>query len=124
MDKNNDKNKKQNERVCSFCGLPESEDRIIIEGDGCYICDVCIDFCYHMLEKEPAFDSEEIKTESSEEFKLDLTPHEIYDRLGDYIIGQDYAKKVLSVAVYNHYKRIQNNLFSSSDVDIEKAIYY
>ena len=121
MDKNNDKNKKQNERVCSFCGLPESEDRIIIEGDGCYICDVCIDFCYHMLEKEPAFDSEEIKTESSEEFKLDLTPHEIYDRLGDYIIGQDYAKKVLSVAVYNHYKRIQNNLFSSSDVDIEKS---
>ena len=102
-------------------GLPESEDRIIIEGDGCYICDVCIDFCYHMLEKEPAFDSEEIKTESSEEFKLDLTPHEIYDRLGEYIIGQDYAKKVLSVAVYNHYKRIQNNLFSSSDVDIEKS---
>lgn len=119
MDKNKDK--KQGERVCSFCGLPESEDRIIIEGDGCYICDVCIDFCYHMLEKDPALDSEEIKTESSEEFKLDLTPHEIYNRLGEYIIGQDYAKKVLSVAVYNHYKRIQNNLFSSSDVDIEKS---
>lgn len=114
--------KKQNEeRVCSFCGLPESEDRIIIEGDGSYICDVCVDFCYHMLEKEPAFESENVKVETKEDFKLELTPHEIFDKLGEYVIGQEYAKKVLSVAVYNHYKRIQNNLYDSSDVDIEKS---
>lgn len=113
--------KPNQERICSFCGLPESEERIIIEGDGCYICDVCVDFCYHMLEKEPAFDIEKEKVEKLDEFKLELTPHEIFDKLGEYVIGQEYAKKVLSVAVYNHYKRIQNNLYDSSDVDIEKS---
>ena len=55
------------------------------------------------------------------EFTLDLTPQEIHKRLDEYIIGQEYAKKILSVAVYNHYKRVQNNLFEESDVEIEKS---
>ncbi|MDD3171611.1 MAG: ATP-dependent Clp protease ATP-binding subunit ClpX [Bacilli bacterium] len=107
-------------KVCSFCGLPATPERHMIEGDNCCICDVCVDFCYHILGKENVFEEEQLKTDKKE-FILDLTPLKIYDRLGEYVIGQHYAKKVLSVAVYNHYKRIQNNLYESSDIDIEKS---
>lgn len=108
--------------VCSFCGLPGSEDRRLIQGDNCYICESCISVCYQMLhlnDEEPV--EEETTPKTHEDFKLDLTPQEIYDKLNEYVIGQSYAKKVLSVAVYNHYKRVQNNLYSDSDVDIEKS---
>ena len=111
-------------KVCSFCGAEESEETYLIQGENSYICNNCIEFCYHMLNKHTLKfdDEEEIELSNNEsEFALDLTPHEIYKKLGDYIIGQDYAKKVLSVAVYNHYKRIQNNLYNTSDVDIEKS---
>jgi len=112
--------KTDEKKVCSFCGLPESSERHMIEGDNCYICDICVDFCYHILNKQDGFVDEQGK-EEKQQFALDLTPHQIYDRLGEYVIGQHYAKKVLSVAVYNHYKRIQNNLYEASDVDIEKS---
>lgn len=111
-------------KVCSFCGAEESEETYLIQGENSYICNNCIEFCYHMLNKHTLkfYDEEEIDLSNNEsEFALDITPHEIYKKLGDYIIGQDYAKKVLSVAVYNHYKRIQNNLYNTSDVDIEKS---
>lgn len=108
-------------RVCSFCGLPESSDRHIIEGDDAYICDVCVGICYQMFELN-AFNEETIKTEQDkQEFILNLTPQQINDLLSDYVIGQDYAKKVLSVAVYNHYKRVQNNVFQKSDIELEKS---
>ena len=114
----------EKQEVCSFCGLPSSEHRRLIQGDNCFICDVCIGVCYQMLNlgginSQPIEDvvDEEVK----EEFKLNLTPQEIYEKLNDYVIGQSYAKKVLSVAVYNHYKRVQNNLYSESDIDIEKS---
>lgn len=113
-------NKTEEKKVCSFCGLPESSDRHMIEGDNCYICDICVDFCYHILNKQSDFNNDQIM-EEKQKFALNLTPHQIYDRLGEYVIGQHYAKKVLSVAVYNHYKRIQNNLYEASDVDIEKS---
>jgi len=113
-------NKTDEKKVCSFCGLPESPERHMIEGDNCYICDICVDFCYHVLNKQDGFVDEQMK-EEKQKFVLNLTPHQIYDRLGEYVIGQHYAKKVLSVAVYNHYKRIQNNLYETSDVDIEKS---
>lgn len=114
-------NKSEEVKVCSFCGLPASPERHMIEGDNCCICDVCIDFCYHMLGKESIFEEDSKLNTDNKEFILNLTPHEIYDKLGEYVIGQHYAKKVLSVAVYNHYKRIQNNLYEKSDVDIEKS---
>ena len=106
------------QNVCSFCGLPASDGRRLIEGDNCFICETCIGVCYQMLDlqNEKVFTEEE-----SEEFELNVSPHEIYDKLSDYVIGQDYAKKVLSVAVYNHYKRVQNNLYNHKDIDIEKS---
>ncbi len=103
--------------ICSFCGLPGTEDRRLIEGDGCFICEMCISVCHQMLE----LDHNEEPEQPKEEFRLELTPHEIYDALSRYVIGQDYAKKVLSVAVYNHYKRVNNNLVETKDVEIEKS---
>jgi len=64
---------------------------------------------------------EQVLTNPKADFALNLTPRAIYDRLGEYVIGQNHAKKILSVAVYNHYKRVQNNLFEDSEVDIEKS---
>ncbi len=109
------------QRVCSFCGLPESYERHIIEGENAYICDVCVDICHQMFELN-AFNEEnlEVKTKD-EEFALDLTPQEINKLLSDYIVGQEQAKRILSVAVYNHYKRVQNNLFHKADIELDKS---
>lgn len=107
-------------RICSFCGMPESNERHIIEGDGAYICDVCVGVCHQMFQMSLVPESEE-ENAKPKSFALELTPREIYDRLSEYVIGQEYAKKVLSVAVYNHYKRVQNNLFEKSEIDIEKS---
>lgn len=113
-------NKPKKAKVCSFCGLPESKDRHIIEGDNAYICDTCVSICYQMFELNSITEANLVQAEKNE-FTLDLTPQEIHKRLDEYIIGQEYAKKILSVAVYNHYKRVQNNLFEESDVEIEKS---
>ena len=117
--------KDQKIQVCSFCGLPGDEHRRLIQGNNCFICETCIGVCYHMLDLEEKEDTnEDIALEEDEvkdELKLDLSPSEIYNMLSDYVIGQDYAKKVLSVAVYNHYKRVLNNLYKYKDVDIEKS---
>ena len=115
----------EKQEVCSFCGLPSSEHRRLIQGDNCFICDVCIGVCYQMLNmgginSDSIEDIDDIE-EAKAEFKLNLTPQEIYQKLNEYVIGQAYAKKVLSVAVYNHYKRVQNNLYNDSDIDIEKS---
>lgn len=111
--------------VCSFCGLPSSEHRRLIQGDNCFICDSCINVCYQMINlggiSEDSDHLEDHLDEEINEFKLDLTPQEIYEKLNEYVIGQSYAKKVLSVAVYNHYKRVQNNLYNESEIDIEKS---
>lgn len=108
------------ERKCSFCGMEESEDTFLIQGDNCYICDNCIEFCYNMICSHLQKD-EEVKEKEQSNINFDLTPHEIYDRLCEYVVGQDYAKKVLSVAVYNHYKRIKNNLSDNHDIEIDKS---
>ena len=118
---NNDNN---NVQVCSFCGLPASDGRRLIQGNNCFICETCIGVCYHMLDISDDIDEDldEIKDEEEkDDFKLEYSPKEIYDKLSDYVVGQDYAKKVLSVAVYNHYKRVTNNLYKYKDVDIEKS---
>jgi ATP-dependent Clp protease ATP-binding subunit ClpX len=85
---------------CSFCGKSQKQVKKLIAGPGVYICDECIDLCNEIIEEE--------LSETSELRFDDLPkPREIYTFLNDYVVGQDAAKKILSVAVYNHYKRIQ-----------------
>ncbi|MGI6710969.1 MAG: ATP-dependent Clp protease ATP-binding subunit ClpX [Bacilli bacterium] len=102
-------------KLCSFCRQPLDEDTQVVEGENSYICESCIEACYEMI-KDSKNALEEIKTPYG-----DYTPKEIYDELSKYIVGQENVKKIISVAAYNHYKRIQNNLFQSSDVEIEKS---
>ena len=85
---------------CSFCGKSQKQVKKLIAGPGVYICDECIDLCNEIIEEELA---------ETSELRFDELPkpREIFEFLNDYIIGQDHAKKILSVAVYNHYKRVQ-----------------
>ena len=109
---NNTKNVK-----CSFCGKPQESVKKIIAGPGVYICDECINVCQEIIEDE--FYEEDEEVEVVEEEKIP-TPQEIKTILDEYVIGQEEAKKTLSVAVYNHYKRI-NNLEKVNDVEIQKS---
>ena len=99
---------------CSFCGKPEEMTKRLIAGpNGVYICDECIEICRDVMKEEVD------KTEEKESVQL-LKPAEIKDRLDEYIIGQDQAKRVLSVAVYNHYKRI-NATTGKDGLEIDKS---
>jgi len=97
---------------CSFCGKSQKQVKKLIAGPGVYICDECIDLCNEIIEEELS-ETSELKLEELPK------PREIYDFLNDYVIGQEQAKKVLSVAVYNHYKRIQ--VGQSDDVELQKS---
>ena len=99
---------------CSFCGKSQQQVKKLIAGPGVYICDECIDLCNEIIEEELA-DTTEIS------FDEVPKPVEIYDFLNDYIIGQERTKKILSVAVYNHYKRVQFGANLESDVEIAKS---
>ena len=99
---------------CSFCGKSQNEVKKLIAGPGVYICDECIDLCTDIIEEEK--DREE---SSSTQFKVPK-PIEIKEHLDEYVIGQDSAKKSLSVAVHNHYKRI-NSTRKKDDVEISKS---
>ncbi|MBR3132727.1 MAG: ATP-dependent Clp protease ATP-binding subunit ClpX [Clostridia bacterium] len=101
---------------CSFCGKPQESVKKIIAGPGAYICDECVLVCQEIIEDE-VFEDDEV--EIVEEQKIP-TPAEIKSVLDEYVIGQEEAKKTLSVAVYNHYKRI-NNLELTQDVEIQKS---
>ncbi|HVM10253.1 MAG TPA: ATP-dependent Clp protease ATP-binding subunit ClpX [Acidimicrobiales bacterium] len=96
---------------CSFCGKSQKQVKKLIAGPGVYICDECIDLCNDIIEEELAGDSEV-------RFDDLPKPKEIYTFLNDYVVGQERAKKILSVAVYNHYKRVQAG---ANDNDIELA---
>ena len=101
---------------CSFCSRNQDQvNRLIAGPDGVFICDECVDLCKEILrEEEIPGDAKSIFTGNI------LSPHEIYERLDQYVIGQDRAKKVLSVAVYNHYKRISSEL-SKDEVELQKS---
>ena len=107
---------KNQERIvkCSFCGKPQEVVKKIIAGPGVYICDECIALCQDIIEEE-IYDIEE----KPKQVEM-LVPSEIKKILDDYVIGQEEAKKTLSVAVYNHYKRI-NNLEALDDIEIQKS---
>ena len=100
---------------CSFCNKPQSQVRKMIAGpNGVFICDQCVDVCTEIIEDELGYEEEN----AYDDINL-LKPEEIKAFLDDYVIGQDEAKKVLSVAVYNHYKRITSKM--ESDVDLQKS---
>ncbi len=98
---------------CSFCGKSQKQVKKLIAGPGVYICDECIDLCNEIIEEELA-ETSELKVEELPK------PVEIYEFLNDYVIGQEQAKKVLSVAVYNHYKRIRVGAVAD-DVELQKS---
>ncbi len=99
---------------CSFCGKSQKQVKKLIAGPGVYICDECIDLCNEIIE-------EELSETTELRFDELPKPKEIYDFLNDYIIGQEHAKKILSVAVYNHYKRIQFGAGNDADVELAKS---
>ena len=99
---------------CSFCGKSQDEVKKLIAGPMVYICDECIELCNEII-------LEEAKKERFDYIKTSIPkPHEIRKLLDDYVVGQDYAKKVLSVAVYNHYKRIESKA-QFDDFEIQKS---
>lgn len=104
---------------CSFCGKTQESVRKIIAGPGVYICNECIGLCNEIIESEYYVDDEDTYTLAGLE-KIP-SPKEIKEILDQYVIGQDEAKKTLSVAVYNHYKRIANEQENEDDVEIQKS---
>ena len=99
---------------CSFCGKSQKQVKKLIAGPGVYICDECIDLCNDIIE-------EELSETTEVRFDELPKPREIYEYLNDYIIGQEQAKKILSVAVYNHYKRVQAGAYGDPDVELQKS---
>ncbi len=106
-------NDEKGQLKCSFCGKTQDQVRKLVAGPGVYICDECIELCTEIVE-------EELGTEEEVEFKDVPKPSEIRDILDEYVIGQEQAKKSLSVAVYNHYKRINSNS-KIDDVELSKS---
>ncbi len=100
--------------LCSFCGKSQRQVKKLIAGPGVYICDECIDLCNEIIDEElsapPAFDLENLPK-----------PREIYDVLDEYVVGQDPSKRTLSVAVYNHYKRVQMMMSGETDIELQKS---
>src|ERR671933_370214 len=100
--------------LCSFCGKSQRQVKKLIAGPGVYICDECIDLCNEIIDEEltgaPTFDLENLPK-----------PKEIYSVLQEYVVGQEPAKRTLSVAVYNHYKRVQMMQAEEQDLELQKS---
>ncbi|MEB6290098.1 ATP-dependent Clp protease ATP-binding subunit ClpX [Staphylococcus xylosus] len=99
---------------CSFCGKDQDQVKKLVAGSGVYICNECIELCSEIVEEELAQAEPEGLTELP-------TPKEIMDKLNDYVIGQEKAKKSLAVAVYNHYKRVQQLGPNEDEVELQKS---
>lgn len=104
--------------ICSFCGKNQHEVEKLIAGPSVFICNECIDLCNNIIEEDEA-ENEVEKTTPPKKTNNLPTPQEIHQHLNQYVIGQDYAKKILSVAVYNHYKRLENK--ENDEVEIAKS---
>ena len=107
------KETESNKLNCSFCGKSQDEVKKLIAGPSVYICNECVDLCNDIIE-------EEIKGDEINSFDELLSPSEIYNQLDEYVIGQHEAKKVLSVAVYNHYKRLRKSNVKE-DIELQKS---
>lgn len=105
----------KNSSYCSFCGKNQNEVKKLIAGPSVFICDECVDLCAHIIKESVNISS------GLQNANLALKPKDIYNFLNEYIIGQDKAKKVLSVAVYNHYKRISYTKLNKNSPDISKS---
>jgi ATP-dependent Clp protease ATP-binding subunit ClpX len=100
--------------LCSFCGKSQRQVKKLIAGPGVYICDECIDLCNEIID-------EELTVPVSFDMETLPRPQEIYDVLNEYVVGQVEAKRTLSVAVYNHYKRVQMMTAAESDIELQKS---
>jgi len=104
---------KDNKLTCTFCGKGQEDVRKLIAGPSVYICDECVDLCNDIIE-------EEVKSDDAEVLDELPSPLEIFNQLDEYVIGQEKAKKVLSVAVYNHYKRLRSNS-KKDEIELQKS---
>jgi len=104
---------KDNKLTCTFCGKGQEDVRKLIAGPSVYICDECVDLCNDIIEEEVKSDDVEVLDELP-------SPLEIFNQLDEYVIGQEKAKKVLSVAVYNHYKRLRSNS-KKDEIELQKS---
>ena len=118
MSKNNGENKNIKNVKCSFCGKAQENVKKIVAGPGVYICDECIAICKNIVD-EDNYEDEDIQYTIGEDEELP-NPAQIKKILDEYVIGQEEAKRTLSVAVYNHYKRI-NSEEEQNDVEIQKS---
>jgi ATP-dependent Clp protease ATP-binding subunit ClpX len=98
---------------CSFCGKNQEDVRKLVAGPGVYICDECIELCGEIVEETDGLENTD--------FEEVPKPREIFDHLNEFVIGQEKAKKILSVGSYNHYKRIQTNLNKKRDIELQKS---
>ena len=106
-------NKDTSKLTCSFCGKNQDDVRKLIAGPSVYICDECVDLCNDIID-------EEVKSDGKSKLDELPSPMEIFSQLDDYVIGQDTAKKILSVAVYNHYKRLKSGSKKNA-VELQKS---
>ena len=108
----------QNDYLCSFCSKPQAQVKRLIAGpDRVFICDECVELCQQIISEETPEDIEDLDNP----VEKGITPKFIYDQLEEYVIGQEKAKKILSVAVYNHYKRVWSNKHSDEKIELQKA---
>ncbi len=111
-------NKRNKKTVCSFCGQSGSRTETLIEGpDNVYICPDCVELCHNIIRQN----RKQANTNTGMSLKKTAKPREMKEYLDKYVIGQDHAKKYLSVAVYNHYKRLMHNESGDNDIELDKS---